>query len=207
MRALCWHGHGDVRVDTVPDPAIQHHSRCNHRDFRVCHFADQLHLLDGYQPTMKSGDILGHENMGTVVELGSEVSNLRVGDRVVVPFTIGTLANAGFAPRDCIRPASEPTRTPPWPSKPWDTRQRDCSASVTCSAATVAVRLNICVCPWPMSAPSRFPITSPTSRRFSYRYLPHQVHGRQQCADRGRRYRGHLGVRAGRTNLQFALRC
>ena len=47
-----------------------------------------LHLLDGYQPTMESGDILGHENMGEVIELGSEVTNLRIGDRVVVPFTI-----------------------------------------------------------------------------------------------------------------------
>ena len=47
-----------------------------------------LHLLDGYQPTMKSGDILGHENMGEVIELGAEVTNLKVGDRVVVPFTI-----------------------------------------------------------------------------------------------------------------------
>ena len=47
-----------------------------------------LHLLDGYQPTMESGDILGHENMGEVVELGSEVTNLQIGDRVVVPFTI-----------------------------------------------------------------------------------------------------------------------
>ena len=47
-----------------------------------------LHLLDGYQPTMESGDILGHENMGEVIELGSEVTNLSIGDRVVVPFTI-----------------------------------------------------------------------------------------------------------------------
>jgi hypothetical protein len=47
-----------------------------------------LHLLDGYQPTMESGDILGHENMGEVIEVGSEVTNLKIGDRVVVPFTI-----------------------------------------------------------------------------------------------------------------------
>ena len=50
--------------------------------------SSDLHLLDGYQPTMESGDILGHENMGDVIELGSEVTNLKVGDRVVVPFTI-----------------------------------------------------------------------------------------------------------------------
>ena len=88
MRALCWHGKGDVRVDTVPDPKIQ-----NPRDALIkitaCAICgSDLHLFDGYQPTMEDGDILGHENMGEVIELGSEVTNLKVGDRVVVPFTI-----------------------------------------------------------------------------------------------------------------------
>jgi hypothetical protein len=87
-RALCWHGKGDVRVDTVPDPKIQ-----NPRDALIkitaCAICgSDLHLFDGYQPTMEGGDILGHENMGEVIELGSEVTNLKVGDRVVVPFTI-----------------------------------------------------------------------------------------------------------------------
>lgn len=88
MRALCWHGHGDVRVDTVPDPTIQH-PRDAIIKITVCAICgSDLHLLDGYQPTMQSGDILGHENMGEVIELGSEVTNLKIGDRVVVPFTI-----------------------------------------------------------------------------------------------------------------------
>jgi threonine dehydrogenase-like Zn-dependent dehydrogenase len=88
MRALCWHGKGDVRVDTVPDPKIQH-SRDAIIKITVCAICgSDLHLLDGYQPTMERGDILGHENMGEVIERGSEVTNLAVGDRVVVPFTI-----------------------------------------------------------------------------------------------------------------------
>ena len=88
MRALCWHGHGDVRVDTVPDPKIEH-PRDAIIQIRACAICgSDLHLYDGYQPTMKSGDILGHENMGIVVEVGAEVSNLKKGDRVVVPFTI-----------------------------------------------------------------------------------------------------------------------
>ena len=87
MRALCWHGKGDVRVDTVPDPKIQHprDAIIKITDGAIC--GSDLHLLDGYQP-MESGDILGHENMGEVIELGSEVTNLAIGDRVVVPFTI-----------------------------------------------------------------------------------------------------------------------
>ncbi|WP_426240354.1 zinc-dependent alcohol dehydrogenase [Pararhizobium sp. DWP1-1-3] len=88
MRALCWHGKGDVRVDTVPDPKILH-SRDAIIKITCCAICgSDLHLLDGYQPTMKAGDILGHENMGEVIELGSDVTNLKIGDRVVVPFTI-----------------------------------------------------------------------------------------------------------------------
>jgi threonine dehydrogenase-like Zn-dependent dehydrogenase len=88
MRALCWHGKGDVRVDTVPDPKIQHPRDAVIKITACAICGSDLHLLDGYQPTMESGDILGHENMGEVVELGSEVTNLKIGDRVVVPFTI-----------------------------------------------------------------------------------------------------------------------
>lgn len=88
MRALCWHGTEDVRIDNVPDPEI-----INPRDaiIKVSSTAicgSDLHLYDGYIPTMKEGDVLGHEFMGEVVELGSQVKNLKIGDRVVVPFTI-----------------------------------------------------------------------------------------------------------------------
>ena len=88
MRALCWYGKHDVRVVRVPDPKI-----LNPRDaiIRVTSTAicgSDMHLFDGYIPTMKAGDILGHEFMGEVVEVGREVTNLLVGDRVVVPFPI-----------------------------------------------------------------------------------------------------------------------
>ena len=87
MRALAWHGKHDVRVDTVDDPEI-----VNPRDaiIRVTSTAicgSDLHLYDGYIPTMKAGDILGHEFMGEVVEVGPK-STLKKGQRVVVPFTI-----------------------------------------------------------------------------------------------------------------------
>ncbi len=88
MKALVWHGTNDVRVDRVPDPKI-----LNPRDAIVKITAtaicgSDLHLLDGFIPTMKEGDILGHEFMGEVVEVGPENKKLKVGDRVVVPFTI-----------------------------------------------------------------------------------------------------------------------
>jgi threonine dehydrogenase-like Zn-dependent dehydrogenase len=88
MKALCWHGHGDVRIDTVPDPKIKDPTDAIVKITASGICGSDLHLLDGYMPTMKSGDVLGHEPMGEVVEVGSAVKNLRVGDRVVVPFTI-----------------------------------------------------------------------------------------------------------------------
>jgi threonine dehydrogenase-like Zn-dependent dehydrogenase len=88
MKAVCWYGTGDVRVATVPEPKI-----LNPRDAilkvtltAIC--GSDLHLYGGCIPTMQEGDILGHECMGEVVEVGSAVHNLRPGDRVVVPFAI-----------------------------------------------------------------------------------------------------------------------
>ncbi len=88
MKALCWHGKGDVRIDTVPDPKILDPRDAIIRITTTCICGSDLHLLDGYMPTMEAGDILGHENMGEVIEVGSAVKKLKVGDRVVVPFTI-----------------------------------------------------------------------------------------------------------------------
>lgn len=88
MKALCWHGHGDVRVDTVPDPKIKEPTDVIIKITSSGICGSDLHLLDGFMPTMKSGDVLGHEPMGVVVEVGSAVKKLKKDDRVVVPFTI-----------------------------------------------------------------------------------------------------------------------
>ena len=88
MKATCWMGRHDVRVVDVPDPKI-----LNARD-AIIHVTQtaicgsDLHLYDGFVPTMEKGDILGHEFMGEVVDVGPGVKNLRPGDRVVVPFPI-----------------------------------------------------------------------------------------------------------------------
>jgi threonine dehydrogenase-like Zn-dependent dehydrogenase len=88
MKATCWHGTKNIQVDTVPDPKL-----LNPRDAivkitstAIC--GSDLHLYNGFIPSMKRGDILGHEFMGEVIEKGAGVSNLNVGDRVVVPFPI-----------------------------------------------------------------------------------------------------------------------
>jgi threonine dehydrogenase-like Zn-dependent dehydrogenase len=88
MKAVCWHAKQDVRVENVKDPEI-----LNPRDaiIKVTSTAicgSDLHLYNGFIPSMQTGDVLGHEFMGEVVELGSAINNLSIGDRVVVPFTI-----------------------------------------------------------------------------------------------------------------------
>ena len=88
MKALCWHGKSDVRIDSVPDPQIQDPRDAIIRITSTAICGSDLHLYDGLMPTMKQGDVLGHEPMGEVVEVGSAVTNLQRGDRVVVPFTI-----------------------------------------------------------------------------------------------------------------------
>ncbi len=88
MKALCYQGKEKLRVETVDDPKILNPRDAIVRITRSAICGSDLHIYDGYIPTMEPGDILGHEFMGEVVEVGSKVENLKAGDRVVVPFTI-----------------------------------------------------------------------------------------------------------------------
>ena len=88
MKAVCYYGKEDIRTETVPDPEI-----LNPRDAivkitstAIC--GSDLHIYGGFIPTMEKGDVLGHEFMGEVIEVGRDNQRLKVGDRVVVPFTI-----------------------------------------------------------------------------------------------------------------------
>jgi len=88
MKANCWHGKRDVRIEQVPDPAILNPGDAIVKVSSTAICGSDLHLYNGVVPTMEQGDILGHEFMGEVVEVGSAVRKLKVGDRVVVPFPI-----------------------------------------------------------------------------------------------------------------------
>lgn len=88
MRALVWHGKEDVRIDSVPEPKIKEPTDAIVKITTTAICGSDLHLYDGYQPGMKAGDVLGHEPMGIVAEVGPGVKKLKVGNRVVIPFVI-----------------------------------------------------------------------------------------------------------------------
>lgn len=88
MKATCWFGSKDVRVVDVPDPQMLNQRDCIVRISSTAICGSDLHLYNGFMPLMEQGDILGHEFMGEVVEVGREVKHLKAGDRVVVPFPI-----------------------------------------------------------------------------------------------------------------------
>lgn len=88
MKALVWHGKSDVRCDTIADPKIEHGRDAIIKVTSCAICGSDLHIYDGIIPSMEEGDILGHETMGEVVEVGSDNKSLKIGDRVVVPFTI-----------------------------------------------------------------------------------------------------------------------
>ncbi|OBF51899.1 glutathione-dependent formaldehyde dehydrogenase [Mycobacterium sp. 852002-53434_SCH5985345] len=88
MKATVWAGRNSVQVESVPDPKILNDRDAIVRITSTAICGSDLHLYDGYIPTVKHGDVLGHEFMGEVVEVGKGVNNLAVGDRVVVPFPI-----------------------------------------------------------------------------------------------------------------------
>ena len=88
MKANCWMGTRHVEVTDVPDPTILNPRDAIVRITTTAICGSDLHLYNGFIPTMRRGDVLGHEFMGEVVEVGSAIKNLRPGDRVVVPFPI-----------------------------------------------------------------------------------------------------------------------
>ncbi|HEV3048993.1 MAG TPA: zinc-dependent alcohol dehydrogenase [Longimicrobium sp.] len=88
MKALTWHGRSSIKCENVPDPTIVDPTDAIVRITSTAICGSDLHLYDGFNPFMEPGDILGHEPMGIVEEVGSEVKRIKKGDRVVIPFTI-----------------------------------------------------------------------------------------------------------------------
>ena len=199
MRALCWHGKGDVRVDTVPDPKIQHPRDAIIKITACAICGSDLHLLDGYQPTMESGDILGHENMGEVIELGSEVKNLKIGDRVVVPFTI-SCGQCWFCQKGLFSCCDRTNPNAEMAAKAMGQSPAGLfgfSHMLGGYSGGQAEYLRV-----PMADVGPDQGSGQRHGRagaFPVRHFPDRLHGGRQCADRAGRYRCDLGLRSGRT--------
>jgi threonine dehydrogenase-like Zn-dependent dehydrogenase len=110
MKALCWHGKSDIRCDTVPDPEIKAPRDAIIKVTACAICGSDLHTFNGVIPEMEIGDVIGHETRGEVVEVGAENKNLKVGDRVVVPFTIAC-GECFFAGMASIPAVSVPIQT------------------------------------------------------------------------------------------------
>lgn len=88
MKAITWHGKADMRYETVPDPSIQHPRDAIIKVTACAICGSDLHIYGGLIPSMQAGDVMGHETMGEIVEIGPAIKTLKVGDKVVIPFTI-----------------------------------------------------------------------------------------------------------------------
>jgi threonine dehydrogenase-like Zn-dependent dehydrogenase len=154
MKALTWHGKSDMRCESGPDPKIEHPRDAIIKVTACAICGSDLHIFDGVIPGMKSGDVLGHETMGEVVEVGAENKKLKVGDRVVVPFTI-SCGEPSSASAANIRRASAAILITRRRRSCGAIRRPACSATPTCWAAMPAVRQSIYACPMLMSDRSR----------------------------------------------------
>ena len=152
MRALTWHGKHDIRCESVPDPKIEDPRDAVIKVTACAICGSDLHLYNGVIPDMHSGDVLGHENMGEVMEIGAGVTNLKVGDRVVVPFTI-SCGECFFCKRGQFSGCERSNPSSKKAEQLWVTPQPVCLDIRTCLVATVVDKPNSYVCRLLMSDP------------------------------------------------------
>jgi threonine dehydrogenase-like Zn-dependent dehydrogenase len=137
MKANCWYGTHDVRIENVPDPKIINPRDAIVRITSTAICGSDLHLYNGYIPAMERGDILGHEFMGEIVEVGSAITNLKVATAWSFPFRSPVEIASSVRSR-CIRCAKTPIRMHGWRRNYGVTRHRGFSAIPICSAAMQA---------------------------------------------------------------------
>src|SRR5690349_21277048 len=145
MRALTWHGKNDIRCDAVPDPKIEHGRDAIIKVTACAICGSDLHLFDGVMPTMEKGDVLGHETMGEVIEVGSENNKLKVGHRVVIPFTI-SCGECFFCKKGCFSGCERSNPNHQVARSFGVTPLRASSAIRTCWAVTRVARPSISAC-------------------------------------------------------------
>jgi len=194
MRAVCWEGKERIQVETLPDPVI-----LNPRDAiikvtttAIC--GSDLHIYDGYIPTMQKGDVLGHEFMGEVVEVGKEITRLKVGDRVVVPFTIAC-GHCYFC-KEQLWSLCDNSNPNAWMAE----KLYGYSASGLFGYSHMyggypGGQAEYARVPFADIGPLKVPDTRP----LPLGHLPNWIHGRRQLPDQAGRHGGGVGLRTGRS--------
>jgi D-arabinose 1-dehydrogenase-like Zn-dependent alcohol dehydrogenase len=143
VKALAWHGKGDIRCDDVRDPRIEHPRDAIIKVSACAICGSDLHIYGGIIPSMQSGDVLGHESMGEVVEVGSNNKALKVGDRVVVR-SRSHVANVCSAGTDSTPAANVQIRITTRPPSCRAIPREDCSDTRTCSEDMPAAKRSSC---------------------------------------------------------------
>ena len=198
MKATVWTGKNSVEVQDVPDPRIldPKDAIIDVTSAAIC--GSDLHLLNGFVPTMQKGDILGHEFMGGVVEVGPEVKNLKVGDRVVVPFPIAC-GRAGVHAWPDRRSARTPTPTRWMAEKMYGHSTAGIYGYSHLTGGYPGGQAEYARVPFADVSPFKVPDELPDEKvLFLGRHPPDRLHGRGDVRyPAGRRRRG-MGCRAGR---------
>jgi threonine dehydrogenase-like Zn-dependent dehydrogenase len=166
MKALTWHGKNDIRCETVPDPKIEHGRDAIIKVTACAICGSDLHIFDGVIPSMEKGDVIGHETMGEVVEVGADNKALKVGDRVVAPFTI-SCGECFFCKRGFYSGCERSNPNKEKAAKLWGHSPAGLFGTRICWAASPAAKPNICGFLTPMSDHSKCRTASPTNR-FSF---------------------------------------
>ena len=201
MRALVWHGKSDVRCDTVPDPVIEDPRDMIVKITSTAIRGSDLHLYDHYMPAMEKGDILGHEPMGEVVEVGSAITKFQKGDRVVVPFTI-CCGECFFCKKELWSCCDRTNRDKEKAEKVMGHAPAGLYGYSHLRDIIPVVRPSIYACGTTDPARSKSKTTSqPRTSAVLVRHFSNRLHGCGKCRDRTWRHGRRLGLRAGRPVL------
>ena len=207
MKALCWHGKSDMRCDTVPDPQDRASPRDAIIKVTACAICgSDLHIFNGVIPNMESGDVIGHETMGEVVEVGPENKKLKVGDRVVVPFTI-SCGECFFCKRGFYSGCERTNPDKEKAEKLWGYSPAGLFGYSHMLGGFPGGQAEYLRVPYADVGPI---VSSGRPLRragfVSLRHLPHRLHGRRVLRHQSRRDDRHLGLRSGRAVRHHAAR-